>query len=281
MVQETGMAVAGHWTKLKSAAGTVDLKTIGELGGPGYRLVRRRGTATAAATLAAAVWLDAAMLSPGGANACGWGGESDFDDEVEEVIIGPDGQPIAGEDIDPGHPAAQTALGNRYRAGDGVAMDYGLALHWYRRAAEQGYAAAQNNMGAIYEQGLGVARDDMEAAKWYRLAAVRGDVQAQHSLGQMLRDGRGVRADPVLAAQWIGKSAEGGHAGAFGDLGALYWEGRGTARDDVRAYMWWTIAARREEPRAAELRDMAAARMAPDRIAEAKRLARDWKPRQP
>jgi TPR repeat protein len=234
-----------------------------------------------AIVLAAAVWLGIVMLFPGNALACGWGGESEYDDEVEEVVVGPGGEPVSEQDEDPNHPAVQTALGNRYRTGDGVAIDYSLALHWYGRAADQGYAAAQNNLGAMYEYGLGVAQGDAEAAKWYRQAAVQGDVQAQHSLGQMLRDGRGVRADPILAAEWFRKSAEGGHAGAFVDLGAMYWEGHGAARDDVRAYMWWTLAIRQGEERATELRDMAAARMAPDRIAEAERLVQEWAPPRP
>jgi TPR repeat protein len=233
------------------------------------------------AALSAVAWLAIAMLYPGDAGACGWGDEGWYDDEIEEVEVGADGKPLPEEDVEPGDPAGQTALGNRYRTGDGLAVDYGLALRWYRRAAEQGYAAAQNNLGAMYENGLGVARDDPEAAKWYRRAAVQGDIPAQHSLGQMLLDGRGVSADPALGAEWIRKAAEGGHASAFVDLGTLYWDGRGTGRDDVQALMWWTLAATQKQEQAAELRDMATAGMTPDRIAEAEQLAREWKPRLP
>lgn len=36
----------------------------------------------------------------------------------------------------------------------GVVQDYGKAVEWYTKAAEQGYAEAQSNLGYCYDFGL-------------------------------------------------------------------------------------------------------------------------------
>jgi TPR repeat protein len=40
-----------------------------------------------------------------------------------------------------------------------VAQDYGEAMRWYRKAADQGDATAQAAIGWLYEHGEGVAQD--------------------------------------------------------------------------------------------------------------------------
>jgi len=62
-------------------------------------------------------------------------------------------------------------------------------------------------------------------------------------------------------------------------LGIMYWNGQGVPRDAVLAYMWLTLVAT-QEPDAEVQRDAAASEMTPDEIAEAQRLAREWKPKQ-
>ncbi len=64
-------------------------------------------------------------------------------------------------------------VGNPYDTGRGVAQDYGEAVRWYRRAAEQGDADAQSNLGFMYGNGRGVAQDYVQAHMWYNLAASR------------------------------------------------------------------------------------------------------------
>lgn len=56
-------------------------------------------------------------------------------------------------------------LGFMYANGLGVANDDGIAVTWYRKAAEQGDANAQNNLGYMYASGRGVQNDNFEAAK--------------------------------------------------------------------------------------------------------------------
>ena len=71
-----------------------------------------------------------------------------------------------------------------------------------------------------------------------------------------------------------------GDAEAQVNLGVRYSNGRGVPQDDVQAHMWFNLAASRligeERERVVRSRDLAAGRMTPDEIAEAKRLAREW-----
>jgi hypothetical protein len=65
----------------------------------------------------------------------------------------------------------------------------------------------------------------------------------------------------------------------------LYYEGHGVARDYVIAYMWSNLSVAGPNNReavelASELRDVVAAKMTPAQIADAQKLAREWKPSQ-
>lgn len=77
-----------------------------------------------------------------------------------------------------------------------------------------------------------------------------------------------------------------GLAAAQVNLGLMYANGRGVPQDYVQAHLWLNLAAagspEKAETRkgAAENRDIVAAKMAPQQIAEAQRLAREWKPKQ-
>src|SRR5712691_1893218 len=96
-------------------------------------------------------------------------------------------------------------------------------------------------------RGRSVALDATEAARWYRLGADGDDVRAQYELGQ------------------------------------LYFTGTGVTRDYPSAYVWFSLAAL-QAPLAdnreglLELRNIAAARMTPEGVADAARLVAAWKP---
>ena len=215
-------------------------------------------------------------LAPPVAVACGWGGEGEDAEVVVEAVQDPDASAYqAIRD-----PAAQTAMGNRFRSGAGGRPDYARAMRWYQKAADQGFPPAENNLGVMYEKGLGLPKNDIAAAKWFRRAAGHGDAQAQHSLGVMFREGRGVPKDLQEAARLILESAEGGHPGAMADMGEMYWTGSGVPQDDVHAHLWWSLAAKRGSEASADRRTLAASRMAAERVAAAEKLEREWKPRE-
>ena len=90
--------------------------------------------------------------------------------------------------------------------------------------------------------------------------------------------GRACPQDFAAARSWYRKAAEQGLVKAQLNLGVMYANGRGAPQDYVQAHM--------VEPRSAEgdadatkNRDIVAAKMTPAQIAEAQKLAREWKPK--
>ena len=75
-----------------------------------------------------------------------------------------------------GDAIAQTYVGEIYEKGLGLAPDFQVAAHWYRKAAQQNHSRAQINLGHLYEKGLGVDQDQQQALNLYRLASgIRDD----------------------------------------------------------------------------------------------------------
>jgi uncharacterized protein len=147
-----------------------------------------------------------------------------------------------------GSVAAESAFSNgleAYRKGD-----YATAASWYRKAAEQGDPAAQDALGNMYETGLGVPRDYAAAARWYRKVA---------------------EADPELPVSLVQGFAQ-------CSLAQLYERGQGVPQDYVLAHMWYNLATAGGLNCEAE-RELVAAKMTPAQIAEAQKLAREWKPK--
>ena len=113
----------------------------------------------------------------------------------------------------------------------------------------------------MYRKGQGVSTDDV---RYYQ--------------------GKGVRRDYAEAVHWHRKAANQGDATAQFDLGSMYSRGgEGVPLDYVRAHMWMSLAASRAsgdlKQKYARGRDLVAKEMTTEQIAEAERLAREWKPR--
>ena len=82
---------------------------------------------------------------------------------------------------------------------------------------------------------------------------------------------------------WYRKAAEQGYAIAQFNLGFSYDKGKGVPQDYVQAHKWVNVAASRTTGEVAEnsrlLRDQLAEKMTASQIAEAQRLAREWRPK--
>jgi uncharacterized protein len=130
----------------------------------------------------------------------------------------------------------------------------------------------------LYEQGHGVPPDYTEAAKWYRTAADQGYAVAQFNLGNMYRKGQGVPQDYEEAVKWYRSAAEHSLAFAQTNLGIMYAVGQGVEKDYVRAYVWLNLAAAQGDGNASRGREHILKDMSSSQIAEAQRLAREWKP---
>lgn len=183
-----------------------------------------------------------------------------------------------------GNGNAQTNIGFMYYSGQGVRKNYPEAVRWYRRSAEQGYATAQFNLGLMYANGQGVPQNYAEALNWYQKAARQGYPDAQSNIGFMYDHGRGVPQDYTQAVKWYRLAAEQGYATAQFNLGVMYKAGKGVPKDYVQAHLWFNLAAsrfpekkRNDREDAETLRDLVALKMTPGQIAEAQRLAREWR----
>ena len=168
-----------------------------------------------------------------------------------------------------------------YRRGD-----YATALKLIRPLAEQGNVAAEYNLATMYYNGEGTRRDYAQAMMWFRRAADRGDVDSERYLGFMNAEGQGVGKNDAEAFRWYGLAAEQGDADAANNLGVMYSEGRGTQKNLVEAQKWFSIAATRYPANQQKNRDTAqknvdklTKQMTPAQVAEAQRLAKEWRPR--
>jgi len=185
-----------------------------------------------------------------------------------------------------GNAFAQVNLGFMYAKGQGVPKDDTEAVKWFRKAAEQGIPKAQFNLGIMYEKGQGVPQDYAEAVKWLQRAAAQVYPKAQYNLGFLYENGQGVQQDYAEAGKRWWKAAEQGYARAQYNLGFLYEKGQGVPQDYVLSLMWFNLAASRfhasegkERELAVKSGNLVASKMTPAQIAEAERLAREWKPK--
>ncbi len=157
--------------------------------------------------------------------------------------------------------------------------DYVAAMKSWRPLAEQGDPRAQAGLGMLYHFGLGVAQDDQEAARWHRRAAEQGFALGQYALGELYEAGLGVKQDYQEAVLWYRLAAEQGNDLAQSKLGLMYELGRGVSRDYVQAHRWYSLAGAKGHELSLALRDELGKKMTPSQIAEAQRLAREWKPK--
>jgi uncharacterized protein len=177
-----------------------------------------------------------------------------------------------------GDAIAEGWLGAMYYRGD-IPRDYAEAAKWSCLAGKQGDAPAQSLLGAMYGQGKGVEKNDVKAVKWIRLAADQGFSEAQASLGVMYDKGEGVPRDYAEAVKWYRLAANQGDARAQLLLGGMYLEGQGVTQDYAQAYMWFNLSAAQGFEGAAKARDIVTTFMTPAQIAEAQRVAREWRPK--
>jgi TPR repeat protein len=177
---------------------------------------------------------------------------------------------------DQGDAVAQYNLAVMYEYGQGVPQAYALAAMWYWRSAEQGTDLAQYNLGVLYEKGHGVPRDFIKSVEWYTRAAQQGLDLAQYNLGVMYEKGRGVPRDLATAIEWYRKAARQGDADAQNNLGDMYYFGNGVPQNYLLAHMWYNLASANGHEPAAINRDRVAARLSPEQIVTAQKLAEDW-----
>jgi uncharacterized protein len=157
--------------------------------------------------------------------------------------------------------------------------DYATALREWQPLAEQGNALAQYNLGLLYDIGQGAPKDYDQARQWYEKAAAQGQADAQVNLGILYDYGRSIQQDFKKAVYWYRLSAKQGNALAQRRLGSMYERGDGVEKDYVQAYMWYILGTTGGADRGSARKDALAKQMTPEQIAEAQKLAQEWKPK--
>jgi uncharacterized protein len=114
------------------------------------------------------------------------------------------------------------------------------------------------------------------ALRLLRPLADQGNAQAQYLIGTLYFKGWGVPQDDTVALKWFRLSADQGSHNGLGALGSMYFMGRGVPQDYVLAHMYFNLSAARGG--SAERRDSVLQLMTPTQIAEAQKMAREWKP---
>jgi hypothetical protein len=153
-----------------------------------------------------------------------------------------------------------------------VRGDSETAVRLLRPLAEQGDVEAQYHLGVVtYIRG-----DNETAVRLLRPLAERGHAGAQYHLGTRYFTGAGVPQDYAEALKWFRLSADQGNPDGQGALGSMYYMGKGVPQDYVLAHMWFNLSAARGG--SAERRDSILHQMTREQIAEAQKLAREWRP---
>lgn len=198
---------------------------------------------------------------------------------------------------------AQRDLGRMYAKGEGVPKDEAEAKRWFRLATEQedalksyntgdfakalqvfrplaekGQALAEYILGLMYTNAQGVPENYPEGLKWLQKAGEQGEAKAQFAVGVAYFKGLGVQKDLTQAFKWYRRAADQGFGVAQYNLGAMYAKGEAVTQDVVTAHLLYGLAATSGIRAAGAAKDQLAKSMSADQIAQAEKMAKDWKP---
>ncbi|WP_298546151.1 tetratricopeptide repeat protein [uncultured Aquimarina sp.] len=99
---------------------------------------------------------------------------------------------------------ATSLLGDLYKNGTGVSLNFDEALFWYKKAVELGDEKAAFKIGYLYLKGLGsVQQDYFEAIKWFEQSKYP---MAKHWLAICYREGYGVQKNTEKAIDILKKN---------------------------------------------------------------------------
>jgi len=197
--------------------------------------------------------------------------------------------PIYDSLAEKGDVSAQMRLGFLYESGAGLRRDWVESAKWFGKAADAGDESAVfvlSFLGRYWRHREGASAPPI-IYELVEKAAKSGFAVAQFSLGVMnypIGDPPfdAARGNPARALVWYRRAAERGDIGAQVALGLAHAQGIGVVPDYIEADKWFNIAASRANS-ADELADIAthhnklAHAMTSSQIAEAQKLAREWR----
>lgn len=210
----------------------------------------------------ACVWIVVCVLAAGSANAAPGDGQPDLktppnaDDSATglSALIAPVRDRLTGAldralpPVTHGIGTIESLIGDAYYYGHWVSRDYGEAGRWYRRAAAAGNAMAASTLGDMYYYGRDVPQDYAGAVMWWQIAADQGIAIAQLNLSVMYANGDGVEQDYVKSHMYANLAAAHLPVGEDRDI-------------------------------AIKNRDVIAKTLTSAQLAEAQRMASEWRPK--
>jgi len=152
-----------------------------------------------------------------------------------------------------GSTAAQYAMGDAYRTGNGVSRDVENSLAWYRKAAAKSHPAALYDLALHYLADKTNRLSRLQAESFMLQAAQAGHLEAQFQCAMSNFRGDVGAPDCESAKLWLARSAENGWAKAEFCLFQLYYSGAPASagcpaypKDVPQAVKWLRRAAEHE-----------------------------------
>jgi TPR repeat protein len=183
-----------------------------------------------------------------------------------------------------GFPPGRDQMVNNYLNGRALPQDYGPVAKTCLELAVAGQVKGQECLGFMYLHGDGVALDGAQALLWFKKASDQGSSVAETALGSAFQYGRAVPQDFAQAVYWYGRAADRGNAFGMMNLGGMASKGQGGPSDEVEAYKWADLAvsrfpawANQAQGLATKNRDLAAGRLTPEQLAQAKSRVAAWR----
>ena len=122
-----------------------------------------------------------------------------------------------------GAPEALFNLAELAYYGKGLPVNPELAIDYYEQAFEAGIPCAAQALGSLYERGdEGVIVDHGKAISWYKRGAAEHDSMACFSLGRLALDESSPEYDPALGLYWLQWAAMKGQVLATEQLTDFY-----------------------------------------------------------
>jgi serine/threonine protein kinase/TPR repeat protein len=140
---------------------------------------------------------------------------------------------------DQGEARGQYELAMMHFRGQGVVRNPATAFELVKKAADQGFAMAQNRVGICYEHGEGVPQNTASAVEWYRKASAQGEPFGQNNLGRMLLFSRNYPHDPAQAYEYFSLSAAQKNPYAAYNLAYMFENGLFVTADKQAAARWY------------------------------------------
>jgi len=133
---------------------------------------------------------------------------------------------------------ANFQLGETYRQGWGVQVDFKKALDYLKVAFTLGYEESIPALGYMLYMGQGGEKDLATARKLWELGAERDNAWSIRNLGYRAREGTWAAKDPAKARALFLRAAELGDAVSMFELGCMTFHGQGGPADRAGGVQW-------------------------------------------